>query len=269
MRCRRRIDRSFVIPFALRRLRRPQPRLTIPARRLPVSFAYADLQARRAIHDSQIAGYRFTHRAARRHRAPLVMRSRHARVPFAPPGWFCAVACCRLPRAINRLAAWRGGNRRRFTSPPQYRHNSSSRSAAERIPAAPHPSHHVTSVGRSSGPTGQSGRGVDSFMVARLVRASVAGQRGDSRGRLSFVYSFGNDAGCASACAIPASNSASRAEVNRSPSGRQRMISRAAISRRRLSSGGSSRSWGHSSMGQQLHAQRASEGRASGSRRCD
>ena len=95
MRCRRRIDRSFVTPFALRRLRRPQPRLTIPARRLPVSFAYADLQARRAIHDSQIAGYRFTHRAARRHRAPLVMRSRHARVPFAPPGWSCAVACCR------------------------------------------------------------------------------------------------------------------------------------------------------------------------------
>ena len=181
MRCRRRIDRSFVIPFALRRLRRPQPRLTIPARRLPVSFAYADLQARRAIHDSQIAGCRFTHRAARRHRAPLVMRARHARVPFAPPGWFCAVACCRLPRAINRLAAWRGGNRRRFTSPPQYRHNSSSRSAAERIPAAPHPSHHVTSVGRSSGPTGQSGRGVDSFMVARLVRVPPrrAGQRTD------------------------------------------------------------------------------------------
>ena len=102
LRCRRRIDRSFVTPFALRRLRRPQPRLTIPARRLPVSFAYADLQARRAIHDSQIAGYRFTHRAARRHRAPLVMRSRHARVPFAPPGWFCVVLCrCVLPSAAR------------------------------------------------------------------------------------------------------------------------------------------------------------------------
>ena len=43
-------------------------------------------------------------------------------------------------------------------------------SAARDIPAAPHLSHHVTSVGLSSGPPGQSGCVVDSFMVARLVR---------------------------------------------------------------------------------------------------